>query len=444
MTISMNAPAQHHDSDAARQIANWKFVRPLGKGGMAEVFEVENVRLGTHAAIKLFSCAKDKDGDVRARFLAEAALLARLNHPRLVRVFDYGIDPATDRPYFVMDLVLDPSGKPKTLADKEFVGADEAHVAMWYDDLRDALAFIHARGIVHRDVKLQNVLVGPDGHAVLSDFGVAKIFDSSLREDVGLSPEETIHASEGRRTVMGSLGYMAPELEMGVAASPASDYYALGVMVFYLLTGTWCEPRTDILAELETYDPVWREILPKLLHSNPAARECPSWRESESARQEKDASKAEAEIERLTEDLRIAKRGKKIALAISALLAVAAIAVAGILLFAPQPSALPEPVSISSLIQIPDKADSDSIPSREEYKAADTVARWFICETINEMNCGKKSRDEACMTINQLAEDVKNETLDETKDDLANTVDPDALQKLLEIAADNLSQRTGK
>ncbi len=315
----------------ARRIANWRFVRQLGKGGMAEVFEVEDERLGIRAAMKLFTRENDPDGQIRERFLAEAALLARLNHPHLVRVFDYGIDPASDRPYFVMDLVLSPSGEPKTLADKEYAGSDETRVAIWYDDLRDALSFIHARGIVHRDIKLQNVLVGPDGHAVLSDFGVAKIFDTSLREEVGLSPEETIHAAKGRRTVMGSLGYLAPELEMGVTASPASDYYALGVLVFYLLTGTWCEPRTDITGVLETYDPIWMNILPKLLHANPAARECPSWRECENCSREKDELDREERLASLEKTIGTVRRSNRIAQTIAAALGVCVIALAAML-----------------------------------------------------------------------------------------------------------------
>ena len=441
----MSTPAQPENSAAERQIANWKFVRLLGKGGMAEVFEVENLRLGTRAALKLFSCKRDNDEDIRERFLAEATLLARLNHPRLVRVFDYGIDPATDRPYFVMDLVLDPSGSPRTLADKQFAGADEDHVAMWYEDLRDAFAYIHARGIVHRDIKLQNVLVGPDGHAVLSDFGIAKIFDTSLREDIGLSPEMTIQTlTDGRRTVMGSLGYLAPELELGVAASPASDYYALGVLVFYLLTGTWCEPRTDIAATLETYNPVWQEILPKLLHANPSARECPSWRELEKSFQEKDTDKVIAEMEQTEVALAVACRHTKVAIAIAVLLAAVAIALTAVILLAPSPQPSPAPISLGNLIQIPDEGNNDSTPSREEYKAAVPAVRWLICDIINDVNCGKKTKDEADREIRQLAEDVKNETLDENKEEYVNTLDADALQKLLEIAADNLAQRTSK
>ena len=400
----MNAPEQPENNTPARQIAKWKFVRLLGKGGMAEVFEVEDTQLGVRAALKLFSCAKDKADDVRARFLAEAALLARLNHPRLVRVFDYGIDPASDRPYFVMDLVLDPSGEPKTLADQEFVGADEAHVALWYDDLRDALAFIHARGIVHRDIKLQNVLVGPDGHAVLSDFGIAKVFDSSLREDVGLSPEETIHAAAGRRTVMGSLGYLAPELEMGVAASPASDYYALGVLVFYLLTGTWCEPRTDLSDALETYDPVWMDILPKLLHANPSARECPSWRELECRHREADAARVEEKLDAAAEELWRTRRGRRVATLAAAILGIlASLAIIKIRLSTLSP-ALQPPLATIDVCDYP-----GSTPSDEKDEDSLHEARGYVCEYIDRINKGELSRQAAAAALEERASDEESD-----------------------------------
>ena len=385
---------------AGRQIANWKFVRLLGRGGMATVFEVEDTRLGTRAALKLFSCAKDANGDVRTRFLAEATLLARLHHPRLVRVFDYGIDPVSNSPYFVMDLVLAPSGNPKTLADKEFAGADESHVAMWYDDLRDALAFIHARGIVHRDIKLQNVLVGPDGHAVLSDFGVAKIFDMSLREAIGLSPEATLHAAKGRRTVMGSLGYLAPELEMGVVASPASDYYALGVLVFYLLTGTWCEPRTNLTEALATYDPVWMDILPKLLHATPAARACPSWRELENQRRETEIAQAEEELALVDDKLRKTRRNQRLTLLAAVVLGTGFLATMVSLPFRQHPLETVDicayPPSAPDDLEVDeDSLDNDSL----------LTARGYICEYIAKINRGEMSRQAVADELMKRASD---------------------------------------
>ena len=274
-------------------IGCYNVVRLLGKGGMSEVYEAENPRLGTRHAIKLFTYEKD-DPEVRRRFETEGRLIAKLNHPRIVKVTDFGTDEATGKPYFVMDLVLDESGQPKSLSDVEPGTVDEEMIGRWYDDLREGLAYIHSKGVVHRDLKLQNVLVGPDGHAVITDFGVSKVFDSSGDGNTVVDVVNTIvKMREGRSLVMGSIGYMAPELEMGVAASPQSDWYALGVIVYRLLTGTWCDARTDVLANLETYDPVWRRILPKLLHANPQGRECLSYAEEKRA----DREKAEFEAE---------------------------------------------------------------------------------------------------------------------------------------------------
>ena len=156
-----------------RQIGPYRIVRPLGKGGMAEVYEVENERLGAHFALVEF---------LRKRFQVEGRLLARLSHPRIVRVYDMDVDAESGLPYYVMDLVLDKSGRPRSLKDALESGeATEELAANWYEDLREGLEYIHAMGVVHRDVTLENVLVGSDGRAVLSDFGVSKILPRDLR-----------------------------------------------------------------------------------------------------------------------------------------------------------------------------------------------------------------------------------------------------------------------
>ena len=280
-------------SEERRKIGPYEVVRLLGKGGMSEVYEVENPRLGSRHALKLFTYEKD-DPEVKERFTVEGKLLARLNHPRIVKVTDFGTDEASGKPYFVMDLVLNERGEMQLLSDVEPGTVDEETVGRWYDDLREGLAYIHANGVIHRDLKLQNVLIGPDGHAVLTDFGISKIFDAN---GDGVQIVDTVKTlvkvREGRSLVMGSLGYMAPELEMGVAASPQSDWYALGVIVYRLLTGTWCDARTDVVGTLETYDPVWKRIMPKLLHSNPNGRECLSYADEKRA----DREKAEFELE---------------------------------------------------------------------------------------------------------------------------------------------------
>ena len=280
-------------SEGRRTIGPYETVRLLGKGGMSEVYEVENPRLGSRHALKLFTYEKD-DPEVRERFQVEGKLLARLGHPRIVKVTDFGTDKASGKPYFVMDLVLNERGEMQLLSDVEPGTVDEEKVGQWYDDLREGLAYIHANGVIHRDLKLQNVLIGPDGHAVLTDFGISKIFDA---KGDGVQIVDTVRTlvkvREGRSLVMGSLGYMAPELEMGVAASPQSDWYALGVIIYRLLTGTWCDARTDVVGTLETYDPVWKRIIPKLLHSNPQGRECLSYVDEKRT----DREKTEFELE---------------------------------------------------------------------------------------------------------------------------------------------------
>ena len=276
-----------------KRIGPYETIRLLGKGGMSEVYEVENQRLGSRHALKLFTYEKD-DPEVKDRFTVEGRLLARLNHPRIVKVTDFGTDEASGKPYFVMDLVLNERGEMQLLSDVEPGTVDEEKVGQWYDDLRDGLAYIHANGVIHRDLKLQNVLIGPDGHAVLTDFGISKIFDA---KGDGVQVVDTVKTlvkvREGRSLVMGSLGYMAPELEMGVSASPQSDWYALGVIVYRLLTGTWCDARTDVAGTLETYDPVWKRIIPKLLHANPQGRECLSYADEKRAERERAEFEAE-------------------------------------------------------------------------------------------------------------------------------------------------------
>ena len=274
-------------------IGGMKVVRLLGKGGMSEVYEVERPSTGSRHALKLFAYPKE-DAEVRARFEAEGRLLAKLSHPRIVKVTDIGVDDASGRPYFVMDLILDRDGEVKTLGDIPDGEADEDTVGKWYDDIREGLEYIHSRGIVHRDLKLQNVMVGPDGHAVITDFGVSKIFAQEGQNVTVVDPVQTIvRLREGRSLVMGSLGYMAPEIEMGMPASPKSDWYALGVIAYKLLTGMWCDAKTDVTGTLDTYDPVWKRIIPKLLHSNPEGRECLSY--SEEKARDREAQEVEWE-----------------------------------------------------------------------------------------------------------------------------------------------------
>ena len=259
-----------------KSIGGYRVVRLLGKGGMAEVYEVEHPTLGVRRAMKVFHAEDERAELLRSRFLAEGRLLARLDHPRLVRVYDCDVDVASGAPYITMDLVLGADGEPHTLSSlhKERK-TTEAQLVEWYKDLADALSYIHSAGVVHRDIKPSNILVSADGHAVLADFGVSRISDDALRRELSVEATMVTDAATAARIVFGTANYLAPEVRNGDVATPASDVYALGVTLFRLLTGVWYEPDSDALGLLDGYDPIWRGIFPALLAENPVLRSLP-------------------------------------------------------------------------------------------------------------------------------------------------------------------------
>ena len=265
------------DESQPRQIGPYRFVRLLGKGAMGAVYEVVHEHLGVHRALKLFRTDGRNADFLRKRFLAEGKLLARLDHPRLVRVHDLSFDEADGTPYFTMDLVTSPSGQPLNLADAQDAkgGTSEERLAGWYGDMCEALNAIHAAGIVHRDIKPENILVGKDGRAVLSDFGISRILDAQLREDIALTRTIATGETLNERRILGTVMYLAPEVKRGGIPTPASDYYALGMTFFRLLTGLWYEPGGNAFDLLAPFDPAWKPLFTVLLAQDPSQRSLP-------------------------------------------------------------------------------------------------------------------------------------------------------------------------
>ena len=256
------------------KIGPYRVVRALGRGGMGAVYEVVHEQLGVHYALKTFTLEGGHVDLFRKRFLAEGKVLARIHHQNIVRVFDMDLIDNGALAYFVMDLVHYQDGQSYTLADLDAGGADEARLLEWFTQLASAIDYIHELGVVHRDIKLNNILIDNRGGVMLSDFGISKFTDEKIRSEVDVSRTHVTQDGD-RKTgnlIIGTEGYMAPEILVGAAASEASDTYALGVTFFRLLTGMWYEPGSKGFQLLEPLDAPWIKILPRMLDPDPAKR----------------------------------------------------------------------------------------------------------------------------------------------------------------------------
>jgi serine/threonine protein kinase len=198
----------------------YRLERRLGVGGMATVQLAFDTRLERNVAVKLLAEHLADDSSFVSRFRREALAAARLVHPNVVQVFDFGLDEATHRNYIVMEYV-DGQSCAEILRERGSLPPDEA-VEILAQSCR-GLAYAHRHDVIHRDVKPGNLLRSRDAMVKLADFGIAKAAEQSDITKVG--------------SVLGTAAYLSPEQARGEPAGPASDMYALGVVAYQLLAG---------------------------------------------------------------------------------------------------------------------------------------------------------------------------------------------------------------
>jgi serine/threonine protein kinase/Tol biopolymer transport system component len=206
------------------QVGDYVIVERIGKGGMGEVFAADDGKLRRRVAIKLLPQDFADDASRKVRFEREAEVLAALNHPGIVTV--YGVGEHKGRPYLAMELVR---GKP--IAD--VIGGKGLPVAQMLRlgvELADAIAAAHKSGVIHRDLKPQNLMLTDDGRLKVLDFGLAKVERAASSE--GPTATATV---EGR--VLGTIAYMSPEQARGEAADARSDLFAAGIVLYEMATG---------------------------------------------------------------------------------------------------------------------------------------------------------------------------------------------------------------
>jgi tRNA A-37 threonylcarbamoyl transferase component Bud32 len=201
-----------------KQFGPYQIVAPLGEGGMAAVYKAYQPGMERYVALKVLPRSYADDPQFLARFQREAKLLAQLQHPHILPVFDFG--QSEGYTYIVMPFI--PSG---TLTG-QLSGAPLplARIRQVIAQVGDALNYAHARGMIHRDIKPSNILIDESGNCLLTDFGLARMVEDAVNL-----------TSTG--TIMGTPAYMSPEQGSGSKIDSRSDIYSLGVVLFEMATG---------------------------------------------------------------------------------------------------------------------------------------------------------------------------------------------------------------
>ncbi len=221
---------------AGDQVEHYRVARPLGKGGMGEVYLARDTRLGRRVALKVVRPERLGTGEAVERFLFEARTTARFNHPHIVTV--YAVGEHEGLPYLALEYLEGQSLRDRMRADQP--GIREA--LRLARAVADALAEAHAHGVLHRDLKPDNVLIPRDGRPRVVDFGLAKRVEAAVPRAprVGDSIDSSAESMEAFETVergriRGTPAYMAPEQWTEEQIGPATDVWALGVMLYELL-----------------------------------------------------------------------------------------------------------------------------------------------------------------------------------------------------------------
>lgn len=197
----------------------YKIESTLGEGGMAIVYKAKDIITGKEVSIKMIKDDAMKDPINLQRFDREARATASLNHPNIVNVLNVGVQD--NRPYIVNEYIHGKNLR-QVLDQRGRLSPQEALDAM--NQLCTAVLYAHRHGIIHRDIKPQNIYITPDGTIKLADFGIATFMNAS-------------HITRSE-SVIGSVQYMAPEISQGGQGTPQSDIYAMGITFFELVTGT--------------------------------------------------------------------------------------------------------------------------------------------------------------------------------------------------------------
>jgi serine/threonine protein kinase/Tol biopolymer transport system component len=372
-------------SFVGQQIGAYRILSPLGAGGMGEVYRARDTKLRREVAFKVLPASVAHDPNRLARFEREARVLATLNHPHIAAI--YGVEDADGVRGLVLELVEGP-----TLADRLTTGRlsvkDALKIAF---DIAEALEAAHEKGIVHRDLKPANVKLAPSGAVKVLDFGLAKAWvGDAAGADQSSGPAVTATAPrEG--LILGTPAYMSPEQARGAVVDKRADIWALGCVLFEMLTGRppfQGSSITEVLAAVLEHEPEWDVLppdTPPKVHA--LLRRC---LRKDPKRRLRDIGDARIEIEETlaTPDADVAVVSKarrsrgRLALVITAAAVVAGAAV-GLALYL-RPTAVQDTRGYQSSILLPAGMNVASLPFQRFALSPDGRLLVFGARTRNE------------------------------------------------------------
>ena len=212
----------------------------IGRGGMGEVLAAHDQRIGRDVAVKRIR-AQAPSPDVLMRFLREARIQARLDHPAIVPVYELGTDEE-GRPYFTMKRLAG-----TTMARMLTAGVQHQRLLRAFVDVCLAVQFAHKRGVIHRDLKPSNIMLGDYGEVYVLDWGIARVLTDRRRgTHPGIATEDVIDEGTTAGAMLGTPGYMSPEQIKGHEIGPPTDVYSLGAILFEILAGEPLHPRGEV------------------------------------------------------------------------------------------------------------------------------------------------------------------------------------------------------
>jgi serine/threonine protein kinase len=243
------------------KLGSYEVVAQIGAGGMGEVYQAHDTKLGRDVAIKVLPGAFAHDPDRLSRFQREAKMLASLNHPNIATI--HGLEQSGGTSYLVMELVSGETLQDRVARDGPVPVEEALTIAK---QIAEALEAAHEKGIIHRDLKPANVKVTPEGKVKVLDFGLAKAFagdTSTATEDMRNSPTLSMAATM-QGVILGTAAYMSPEQARGKSVDKRTGIWAFGCVLYELLTGKQAfhgEDITEILAAVVMKEPAF-DVLP--------------------------------------------------------------------------------------------------------------------------------------------------------------------------------------